>query len=174
VWHFHNEILPDLYILDLQYVRRVKHILSRLWHVKYHMEICQLRRQSYLVRHRPNPPRDLIRAKELRRELPWADSPSHTSGSGHPQEHTIFSSEFQRSPPTIRISLLPTLRGLYSVPHHFHFLSGLLQQLRFDKHCFPILIPTQRSPTLSAIKSLIWRHANARMKTVVVGELYQR
>ena len=39
--------------------------------------------------------------------------------------------------------------------------------------CFPILIPTQRGPTLPTMKSFIWRHANACMKVVVVCELYQ-
>jgi len=53
------------------------------------MEIGQLGRQSNLISHKPNPSRDLIRAKKLRRELPRSDSPSHASGSGHPQEYVI-------------------------------------------------------------------------------------
>ena len=63
-------------------------------HMKHRMKICQLRRQGYLISHWPNPPRDLIRAKELRRELTRAESPSHTRGSSHPQEHMIFGREF--------------------------------------------------------------------------------
>jgi len=77
-----------------------------------------------------NPPRDLIRTKELRRKSSWAESPFHTSGSGHPQEHVISSLEFQGPPPTVCIGLLFALWSPHPVPQQPHLLGGLLQQLR--------------------------------------------
>jgi len=82
------------------------------------------------------------KGKELRRKLPWAESPSHTSDSAHPQEYMISSRKFQRSPPAVCIRLLPILRNMHPIPYHSHFLSSLLQQLWPNKQCFPILVPT--------------------------------
>ena len=45
---------------------------------------------------------------------------------GHPQEYMITSCELQGSPPMVYIGLLPTLGSLHPVPHHSHFLGGLL------------------------------------------------
>ena len=124
-WYFYNEVLSDLYILNFQHMSRIKHILPQLRHMEHRMKICQLRGQNYLISHRLNPPRDLIRTKKLRRKLPWVESPSHTSGLGHPQEHVIFDRELQGSPPAVRISLLSALWSLHFVSYHPHLLSGL-------------------------------------------------
>jgi len=124
-WHFHSKILSNLYIISFQHMSRIKHVLPQLRHMKHRMKVCQLRGESYLISHQPNPPRDLIGVKKLRRQLPWAESPSHTGGSDHPQEHMITRHQLQGSPSTVCISLLPTLKGLHPNSHHSDFLSSL-------------------------------------------------
>jgi len=50
---------------------------------------------------------------ELRRQLPLANSPPHTSGRGNPQENMVSNYKLQRSSPLISIGFLPALRRIH-------------------------------------------------------------
>src|ERR1051325_1873384 len=77
-------------------------------------------------------------------------------------------------PPLIVITFLMTLRSPHLLLNHLDLFRSLLNNLWSNHSTFSRFIPTQRRPTSPTIQCLKRSHTNARMKTIVVGELYQR
>ena len=79
----------------------------------------------------------------------------------------------QRPPPTVSIRFLTTLGCNKPPTDKLNFLRRLPNQLRTQQRCITHLGPTNWRPTRSAIQGLKRCHTDARLKTVVVGKLYQ-